>query len=357
MITVPLSTQGDRFTSVGNPYPSPISVSEFFSQNSNTINGTAYLWRKRNGAGTSTYATLTTVAFTANGGGNNTSNNTGGQNAAGYFSGNSNSWVLAPGQGFLVQTKTDAPANPVVTFNNNMRRVVPGAGQAFLRTTESNTARMWLNITDATNAFSQAALVYTPGATTGIDYAMDGLRYAEDDIADIYTLADTEKLAIQARPEFTNTDVVPLGFTAPQAGNYTISLDRTEGIFNNRQNIYLYDRNEGIIRNLNNNSYEFTTTAGTFNNRFEIRYTTTALDLETPEKTEIIVYKNGSNIALNSGSTIMNTVTIFDLNGRKMYSSDVQNNTFNANLNNITQQVLIVQIDTKNGTVTKKIVF
>jgi len=356
-ITVPVSTQGDRFTSVGNPYPSPISISEFFSQNSNIITGTVYLWRKRNGTGASTYATLTSVAYTANGGGTNTANSTGGQNASGYFIGNSSNWVLAPGQGFLVQTKADAPANPVVTFNNSIRRVVPGAGQAFLRTTEGNTARMWLNITDANNAFSQAALVYTPGATTSIDYAMDGIRYTEDNIADIYTLSDTEKLAIQARPEFTSNDVVPLGFTAPQAGNYTISLDRTEGIFNNGQNIYLYDHNEGIVRNLNNNSYEFTTTAGTFDSRFEIRYTTSALGLEATQKAGIIAYKEGNNIVVNAGNTIMDVATIFDLNGRQLYNSVIQDSTFKADLTGVAQQVLILKIASKSGIISKKIVF
>lgn len=357
IITLPVSTGGDRYTSIGNPYPSPISVSEFFNQNSNVINGTAYLWRKRNGTGTSTYATLTTVAFTANGGAINSANGTGGQNAAGYFSGNSNGWVLAPGQGFLVQTKTDAPANPAVTFNNTMRKVVPVAGQAFLRTAESSIARMWLNIIDANNAFSQTALVYVPGATTGIDFAMDGYRYTEDKVADIYTLANSEKLAIQARPEFTSTDVVTLGFTAPQAGNYTISLDRGEGIFNNEQNIYLYDREEGIFRNLKNGNYEFTTAAGTFDNRFEIRYTTTSLGLETSEKTDVILYKDGNSIAIHSGSTIMNTISIFDLNGRQVYTSDIQDNTHTVNLNNVSQQVLIVQISTKNGSISKKIIF
>jgi hypothetical protein len=31
-ITIPLSTNGDRFTSIGNPYPSPISVSDFLAK-------------------------------------------------------------------------------------------------------------------------------------------------------------------------------------------------------------------------------------------------------------------------------------------------------------------------------------
>lgn len=356
-VSVPVSVQGDRYTSIGNPYPSPINVTEFFNQNSSVINGTIYLWRKRNGTGSSTYATLTTVAYTANGGGTNSSNNTGGQNAAGYFSGNSSNWILAPGQGFLVQTAAGVTGTPAVTFTNSMRRAIPAAGQAFLRTTEGNTDKMWLNITDTNNAFSQAALVYTPGATTGLDFAMDGIRFEEANTADIYTLANTDKLAVQARPEFTPTDVVGLGVTAPSAGNYTISLDRVEGVFNHGQSIYLYDRQEGIARNLSQQAYEFTMTEGTFNERFELHYTTATLAVATTEQPEVNVYKSGNDINLLTGNCLLKQVAIYDINGRLLYNAATTATTAKIALPQAARQVLVVQVATDKGTVSKKLVF
>lgn len=357
-ITLPVTTQGDRYTSVGNPYPSPISITEFFNQNSSVINGTVYLWRKQNGTSSSSYATLTTVAYTANGGGTNATNSTGGQNASGYFSGNSSNWVLAPGQGFLVQTQSGVTGTPVVTFSNSMRKAVPGAGQAFLRTTTGSMARMWLNITNANNAFSQAALVYVDGATNGMDFAMDGLRFTENNTADIYTLANgEEQLAVQARPEFTANDVVKLGITAPQAGNYTISLDRAEGIFSTGQSIYLYDRVEGVVSPLSNHSYEFTTEAGTFNNRFEIHYSTTTLSTADVEKPEVSLYKNTNGITVNSGNAVLKNITVYDLNGRLLYNAPAQGNTTTIALNNVAHQVLAIQISTDKGSVSRKLVY
>jgi autotransporter-associated beta strand protein len=356
-ITLPVSAQGDYYTSVGNPYPSPISITAFFNQNSSVINGTLYLWRKKNGSSSSSYATLTTVAYTANGGGTNSANSIGGQNASGYFNGDSNNWVLAPGQGFLVQTKNTVTGTPVVTFNNSMRRAVPGAGQAFLRTTAGSMARMWLNITDAGNAFSQAALVYTEGATTGIDYAMDGLRFKENNTADIYTLAEEEQLAVQARPEFAANDVVKLGFTAPQAGNYIISLDRAEGIFNSGQSIYLYDRTEGIIRELHSHSYEFTSEAGSFNDRFEIRYNTTILNNILTGKPEVSLYRNTTGITINSGNAQLKNIAVYDLNGRLLYDAPALGNASTISLSSVVHQVLIVQVATDKGIVSKKLVY
>ena len=358
-ITVPLSTNGDRFTSIGNPYPSPISVSDFFSQNSSVIdsNGAIYLWRKRNATNTSSYATLTLAAYTANGSGQNATNSTGGQNASGFFTGGSSNWLLAPGQGFLVQTKSGVTGSPVATFTNSMRRIVPGAGTAFLRTTEGAISRMWINISNSNTAFSQAALVYMPGATTGNDFALDGKRFTESGIADIYTLSGTEELAVQARPDFIPADVVPLGFTAPTAGNYTINLDRVEGVFNNGQAIYLVDTTEGIVRNLTDKSYEFTTEAGTFNNRFELRYTTAALSVTNNNKANAMVYVQGGNLNVSTQGSSLQQVTVYDLNGRLVQTQNACGTTAVLPLGSVAHQVLIAQIITDKGTISKKIIY
>jgi hypothetical protein len=43
---------GLRYNVVGNPYPSPITVSTFVADNSANIESTLYFWRKTNGLGT-----------------------------------------------------------------------------------------------------------------------------------------------------------------------------------------------------------------------------------------------------------------------------------------------------------------
>ncbi|MFP9099743.1 beta strand repeat-containing protein [Flavobacterium sp. RHBU_24] len=364
-ITFPLYNVGPRYTAIGNPYPSPINLADFYSTNSGVIDqGSAlYFWRKRNNAAgdTGSYATLTLADFNANDTGDNDTNNTGGQNNGQYYAaGNENNWAIAPAQGFIVQTAATAPENPVITFNNDMRQAAPATGgQAFFRTGISQASRYRMRVTTPAGGASQMSVVYTPQGTLGLDYGYDGKKLGQPGLS-LYTLAESTPLAIQARPEFDVTDVVPVGFTAATAGSFTIAISHTDGVFANGQKIYLKDNTEGIIRDMELGNYTFTSEAGTFEGRFEVVYTTSALGTDTPilDANTVIVYQNAGTININSGVALISSINVFDIRGRKLYAADKINAT-EAAINNLTaaQQVLIVEVATDKGTVTKKIVF
>ena len=172
-------------------------------------------------------------------------------------------------------------------------------------------------------------------------------------------LAGDKGLTIQAKPAFNVQDVVKTGFAAPQAGTYTFAIDNKEGVFEN-QHIYLKDNVEGITRDLTENSYTFTTEAGTFNDRFEILYTTEALGTNNPAKEQInaVVYKSGNTVTVNTETALINGITIYDIRGAKVYSQQGINapTASVANLN-VAHQVLIVEINTNKGTVSKRIIY
>lgn len=354
-----LSTAGNGFNGVGNPYPSPINLSAFFAANSSSINASSgiYLWRKKNNGQNSSYATLTLAAYTANpatGGGS--------ENSSYYVydpTNGSNNWLIAPGQGFIVKTNATS-GNPTLTFTNAMRRPTPGTSQAFFRQQADTNSRMWINMTAANGMASQAAIAYLREGTLGMDYGYDGEKFADANTLSLYSIAETKALAVQARPQFNNADIVPVGFFAPAAGTYTISIDHVDGVFANGQTVFLRDNVEGVIRNLSNNSYTFATEAGTFDTRFEILYNTESLgtDVPTINPDNVVVYKQGTTIQINTGSTVMNGITVYDIRGRKIYSASDINNTQTA-INNLTaeQQVLIVEINTVKGTVSKRIIY
>lgn len=353
-----LSTAGGGYNGVGNPYPSPINVADFFAANNGIIDGSGiYFWRKKNDGQSSSYATLTLAAFTAN-------------QAVGGGSGNaqyyeydpvtgSNNWLLAPGQGFIVKTVATT-GSPTLTFTNAMRRPTPGTSQSFFRTAANTASRLWVNMTAANGSRSQTAVAYMNNATMGIDYGYDGVKFAENNTLTFYSLAQNTALTVQARPEFVNTDVVPMGYFAPTAGSHTIAIDHVDGIFNQGQTIYLRDNLNGMIANLSNGSYTFITEAGTFEDRFDILYNTEALgtDVPTIDANNVVVVKQGTTITVNSGSVIMTGITIYDTRGRKVYGMSDINNTQTA-INNLTaeQQVLIVEINTVKGKVSKRIIF
>ncbi|WP_162927015.1 T9SS sorting signal type C domain-containing protein [Flavobacterium psychrotrophum] len=357
------STAANRFTAVGNPYPSPIGVEEFYLQNSDVLdNGaTIFLWRKKNSTTqSSSYAKLTRTMFTANGASTDANgSHTGGQDQEQFFS-SGRTFMLAPGQGFIVQTKNGATGTDI-KFTNSMRKAAPTTGgQAFLRTAQTPASRMWINIAGPDGGFSQSGIAYLAGATTGIDYGYDGKQLIEQGIVSLYSLAENTALAIQARPEFTTSDVVPMGYNANIAGNFTISIDHTDGLFSTGQNVYLKDKVMGITRNISEKDYTFTTEAGSFEDRFEVVYTTAALGTDNPVLTadNLIVYKNGESVNINAGSTRINAVTVFDIRGRKLYSQQNVNNTETV-INGLTvqSQVLIIEVATEKGIVSKKIIF
>ena len=353
-ITKAMNTGGNRYTGTGNPYASPVSVVDFFTQNASVLDPSSgiYLWRKKNGAASASYATLTLAGFTASGA------TYGGEDQQGYFGADNSLWTLAPGQGFIVRTSASATDNPVVTFTNSMRRSASASGQAFFRQAGNSKSRYWMSLKGTNGAAAQMAVAYMGGATTGIDAGYDGTRYNDNKIS-IYTLAENTELAIQARPAFEANDTVKLGYVTETAGTYTLTLDNKDGVFANGQDVFVYDTAEGLVYNLANGGYTFTTEAGTFNNRFELLYTTQALGTDTViDANAVAVYKSGTTIYANTGNAIINAVTVYDIRGRKLY----ENNNVAANATTIgtlsaAQEVIIVQLKTNKGTVSKKIVF
>ncbi|RYD90145.1 MAG: T9SS type A sorting domain-containing protein, partial [Sphingobacteriales bacterium] len=358
--------QNGHYISVGNPYASPISVAEFFLANSDVLeagNG-LYFWRKKNNAAANSYAHLTMMAYTANnalGGGDV------GNNADYYLSPVGTAfnadWIISPGQGFLVKLKATLNTTDAVKFTNSMRRAAPATGgQPFFRTLNTNDeaplSRLWINLSGAADAFSQAAIGYMEGATLDLDYGYDG-RILGDGTAKLYSKAAASNLAIQARPAFTATDVVPMGFAVTAPGQYTLSLDHMDGLFSDSQEVYLKDNLTGTTTNIKQNGYSFITEAGTFDGRFEVVYMQGQLGTQTPDLTNMVmVYQQNGAIMINSGTAEMTGVTLYDIRGRKLYQRDNINAT-EASVSglNIANQVVIVEISTVNSKVSKKIIY
>jgi hypothetical protein len=358
-ITKALATQGSRYTAVGNPYASSISVQDFFAANSDVLDPSAglYFWRKKYDTNAGSYATLTQDAYVYNHASGE--GQYGGEQWDDLFNGNtSENWVINPGQGFMVKT-AEGVTNPQLTFNNAMRRGDVHNNQ-FFRTANNDDqkSRLWLNLA-GNDGFSQAAIVYSATATTGLDYGRDGNVITSGAIA-FYSIAESTNLTIQARPAFQNDDVVAMGYTASSTGTYTISLHRKDGLFTNGQDIFIKDAQTGVIHNLNNNNYTFTTEAGTFNNRFTLVYRSSALGTSTPAlaANEVTIFKQGNAINISAGSTQIIGLTIYDLQGRVLYNNPTVNAS-KAIINELqaAKEILIVEINTEKGKVSKKLLF
>ena len=221
-------------------------------------------------------------------------------------------------------------------------------------------SRVWIDITGPTGGTSQAAIAYLPQGTFGLDFGYDAMRFLEVNTISLYTIAESTPLVIQTRPLFSNFDVVQMGYIAPLAGNYTISMDRKDGIFNNGQHVYVKDNITGVVTDLNQDPVFFSSEAGTFDNRFQVMYINTTMGTDQPvfNSNSVSVAKSAQTINISAGSNTINAVTIYDINGRKIYNANGINNE-ETSINDLTasKQILIVEVSTAKGKVSKKIVY
>ena len=347
----------------GNPYPSTLDADAFIDANlvgtgtiNQTISGTLYFWTHNhtltgNDYDGNDYATYTKLGGTAAGAGPSGSGNT-----------NPPTRYIASGQGFFV----DYEADGFITFNNTMRLGTNNTN--FYKTANSKTAkksavethRIWLNLTNSTVNFSQALVGYQTDATNDYDPGFDGRSYGG--AHDLYSVLDAEILTIQSRAlPFVNTDLIPLGYNVTVAGNTNIAIDHLDGIFLSTQGIYLEDKLLNTTHDLKTSSYTFYSDAGSFEERFVLKFTNDALgneDFIIKENSVLVSVKN-KQIKINSTSENIDKIMVYDISGKQIYKKEKVSNQ-EVIISNLTtkNQVLIVKTTLQNGkTVTDKIVF
>jgi hypothetical protein len=336
-ISKAISDSGSGYNMIGNPYASTISADAFMIDNTASIESIMYFWRRTNLASGSAYATYTPLGGT----GTNPSES---------------GVILTPngsiqiGQGFFVKAKTGATS---VSFTNAMRETMPTSTQFFRTKKADQLDRVWLNLTNASGAFSQALVGYSTNATLGVD-GYDG-PYFNDSPTALTSDINGEEYTIQGRPAFDVTDVVPLNFKTDAAGDYTIAIDHADGVFAAGQDIYLVDNVKSLETNLKTDAYTFTATNGTANSRFSLKYQKTLkVDASTFNENCVTVYRNGGTLYINSGGSAINTIKVFDMQGRLIAEQKNVNANATAIKNLKANQVFVVQVISGDSIVVNK---
>lgn len=335
-----LETTGNKYNAVGNPYPSPISISTFLTDNSSLIGSTLWFWRKTNNP--NNLITPTTSYITYSGGT--------------YSSGNEPNYNIQPGQGFIVQGTTSGS----LQFNNSQR--VATDGRFFRNNTQVNTAgegRIWLNLVRGTELAASLAIGYKDGATNDLDADFDG-KYINDSQLALTSFVQGQELAVQHRATpFVDTDVVPLSFKTNLAGTYSIAFNGADGILNT-QDVYLLDLLLNQSVDIKANPYSFTSEAGIFADRFKIVYVDNALGNGAQEfnANQVVIYQNQvKDFVIETGNIVMSEIKVFDIRGRLIFEQKEINDSQTTINVGQTNEVLLVQITSQEGlVVTKKVI-
>jgi hypothetical protein len=353
-----ITEDDDNWNLVGNPYPSTLDADAFLTLNSQTnsrIIGTLWLWqhgiqiRRGNspffGEYIFNYDAADYLEY-------NLSGSTGG------FSG-----YIGSGQGFFVLMDDASTSGSTIEFNNTMRGSSFDSNAQFFRNSElvenseREKHRIWLDlINTSTNKISTILLGYIEDATNDYDKLFDA-PLISGSAKKIYMPNEVhnKNYVIQGRAlPFNNLDIIPINVITEELQNYAIAIQNFDGLFETEnQDIYLEDFTLGVIHNLKNAPYIFTSNeSGTIENRFVIRFTESSLGTDDFNLNNLTISAPNSNyIKVVSNANLINQVIVYDLLGRKLV------NKFNINseeliLNNIPSSAgtYIVKVTLQNGT-------
>ena len=369
------STGAGKTSLLGNPYPSALDADAFLLANNSVLEGTLYFWTHNTaiqladgentsfGSGKFAYTSDDYATYNFTGG-----TGTGGQSVSGASQ--IPDGQIASGVGFFAD---GAGSGGTVIFNNSMRLknntvlsnsqfFKPASGSKTAKTTAVEKNRLWLNLTNAEGAFKQTLLGYITGATNKYDRGYDGVSYDGNSYVDFYSINEDVPLTIQGRAlPFDQSDVIPLGYSSRINGEFTISIEKTDGTLQG-QDIFLEDKMTGDYTNLKKSSYTFSTSEGTFNDRFTINYiskVTLGTDDFVTKENGVVIFNKNKEITIQSSEELIAKVQVFDVSGKLIIEKSKlnSNETILRNLN-LADQVLIVKVVLENGkTISEKIIY
>ena len=374
---------------LGNPYPSALDAETFLNDNAGVLNGTLYFWTHNTqigigvsdpGTGVYAYSGNDYATYNATGGVAATQRDIDPSTGLPYLVGGGGSALssgqvptgkIGSGQGFFASTKTSLSGSKIV-FDNTMRvgvNGITGNNTQFFKKRNSKTEkvieknRVWLNLTNTQGAFKQTLVGYVTDATNDYDDRFDGESFDGNEFVDFYSVNQDKNLVIQGRAlPFDENDEVPLGYRTTINGAFTINIDQVDGSLTN-QVVFIEDKLTNTVTDLKSGNYTFNTVAGTFNDRFVLRYTNTNKTLSTTSlntlANTVLVSNKNKQIKVNSFAQTIDKVTIYDLLGRQIYQKD-QVNSNELSIANLvsSRQTLVVKTVLQNGTiVTDKIIY
>ena len=352
------------YNMVANPYPSNINILTLYQLNKGTaknptLSATFYFWD--NGVNNdvaqtqqgSSYSGQAYAVFNALAGKNGT-----GTSAAGYLNNNiigkkTPTNIVSVGQGFIVRALAK---NYQLKFNNSIRTSqdpeIKFLGKSENVQDEEN--RFWVKMISPANLTSSSAVIYFEGGKKTFGEEDSEAKGASDEI---FTVIDDKKLSINGKSEFEISDQVSVGTQHFASGNYTIAIDKKEGIFATEQTIYLKDRQTGIITNISEGSYSFEAVGGESTGRFEIIYQPeSVLATEGNSSEQLVVYKNATDFVIQSKTKKITDVELFDATVRLTYQVKTNQSKVMIPADKMVRGVYILKINRGGQITTKKIV-
>lgn len=381
LITSPIAA--NNLNLCGNPYASALDATAFINDNTTSLDGNLYFWE---------HSSLNNSHALGNyKGGYSARNLSGGVgpvapagiNGLGGVTRSPNRYIPVGQAFFVVGTATGG----TITFNNNQRGFVkeddavnsnvmfknvinPMTVDHFHQNNndlvpEDTNQRIRVGFNSFDGFHRQTLLAFVgPNATNGMDNGYDAAGF-DDNPSDMYLLNAGNKLIIEGENDFNQNLIFPIGVKTSNDGNVQLTLDGTEN-FDPSQEMYIYDNVTNIYNDIKNQMFEINLTAGTYDNRFSLRFTnpsSTALGTNNldAQNNILVSFSNSNNVLSIKNNQKDNTVTsvsLFNLLGQSLQTVKVENQdqtNILIPIQNLSTGTYIVKINTIAGTFSKKI--
>jgi hypothetical protein len=333
---VAINVPASSWAFIGNPYPSAIDGGKLLDEAGSNVVKTLWYW---------TYEHPMTSAFTYTSSDFATWTQAGGVTTCGTCPTPDGS--IASMQGVYI--KGAGLSGSATDFNiSNCMRITDG-NDTFFRQSTAEKDRFWLNMEGTSGSFNQILIAYLPGATLTEDNGLDGQRMIFGNNSRFSSLIGTTEYAIQARPEFHDTDAVPVAVNRANNESFTISLGNTEGIFNAGQKIFLHDTALGIYHDLANGGYNYLPVTDYDTNRFEVVYRDAALGTNQFQVSYAVAAINNSTFSAVAALK-MTHIEIFDLQGRLITQYEANGETSIVKPFHHAEGIYVAKIKLDNGT-------
>lgn len=363
-ITVDLdwSAPSKGYNVVGNPYPSNVDIIELYANSTQSlIDPTFRFWDNtvndiyvQMGGSYQGYSYALFNALTDTDGYGTAAPGRGGLDEHGnpYPAGTKvPNRVIKVSQAFMVRA---LGSGAKLNFNNTQRKTTNTSTVFYGK--ESNKDRYRLQLVKDDGFTIQNGIAYFAAGNYG--FGREDTRIPNSQASDaLFSYADDAKVVINGRAAFNNDDVVTLGLRHFVAGTYKIEAVDLEGVFANGQSIYLKDKVLGILTDLAQGPYSFTSNAGEFTNRFEVVYKPQVIlaTADSQGNGAVNVYSDAGDFVVKSSAKIIDAVEIYDASGRMILTQDrILNKEFRFSANRLVDGMYVIKVRMTDGEILSK---
>ncbi len=220
-------------------------------------------------------------------------------------------YALAPNQAFFVQRPAEVTNISFPLDGRQMTSVIEDQNGVSAREKATSTRLLTDLVVSDGEESDRTRVVLNESATMQYDMNSDAGKFMSDNknVPQIYTLdAEGNKYAINERP--LSNGVVRLGFQSGNGGTYTINLSR-----NMSDDVILVDNELNLKVNLAEQEYCFTASAGTTEERFELRFNVTITDIDGLTDKPMTVQAGNNGISIKNAK---GTVEIYNAGGMRV---------------------------------------